>query len=348
MGSLRAMAYNTHLFGDVVGKVGNFLHALGLADADVGWKDDDREDALKTCLKDPNTCGADVVSLEEFWSSTFVSNLEHGSLNEPQYYPNSFKYYHPQGDAVTSNPSGLMLLGNQRITFEPDTDSGLNYRNYIDEIGKDNFSDQDKYTGKGCYAVKALIDGTQQIVFASTHMPTNSHSYPDSLKQCYQILAEAITDVRGDSGCPVLLMGDFNLDEAGTTIDYDGNPAYDRYAEWVGPHGILGSIGLQDVYRTLFPDSGTYPGYTVIPSTNTCWRHFNGGTPALGTDGCSRIDYMMTIGLTPSTFTVRGAPPPTAGSDYSDSAQTNPFTWTDDGNTRDISDHYPIIVDFSY
>lgn len=346
MGSLRAMAYNTHLFGDVVGKVGNFLHALGLADADVGWKDDDREDALKACLKDPQVGGgADVVSLEEFWSSTFVSNLEHGSLSEAQYYPNSFKYYHPTGGAVTSNPSGLMLLGNSRVTFDPDA---ATYENYIDKIGKDNFSDQDKYTGKGCYVVKGLIDGTQQIVFASTHMPTNSHSYPDSLKGCYQILADTIKSVRGDSGCPVLLMGDFNLKEDGTTIDYDGNPNYNRYDEWVGPQGILGNIGLQDVYRTLYPDSETSPGYTVIPSTNTCWRHFNDGTPAEGTDGCSRIDYMMTIGLTATAFTVMGAPPPASGSDYSDSAQSNPFTWSDDGNTRDISDHYPIIVDFTY
>lgn len=349
MVSLRTLTYNSHLFGSFIGPISG-----------TGWKDDDRFDAWKGCVKNPDVCGVDLIAAQEIWSSDFVHTLEHGSVSSV--YPYSFKSYHSNEsteenatsdvEGAPSNPSGLVMLGNDNAEIQ--TDLGV-YINYIEQIGRTNFSAQDAFTGKGCYVVPVDVQGTS-IVFATTHMPTNSHEYPTSLQECFTLLAGAISSMADQDGTslPVILMGDFNLPETAGTISFEGSDNYCRYDEWIGPNGILGKIGLEDAYRTLYPsaspactEAADEPGYSVIGSTNTCWRHFNREDAQKGDYSLHRIDYMMVRGMTPVSVAVQGMPDPGPDNrpDYSDTG--NQWIWTDDGSTRDISDHYPVMGEFT-
>ena len=163
-------------------------------------------------------------------------------------------------------------------------------------------------------------------------MPTGAGHYRSALDKCFQALAQAASSATG----PVLLMGDFNIDETKlddsmkSAADPDGVPFYD---EWIGPNGYLGKAGLVDAYRRLYGDSKNDPGYTVVSSTNSCWQHFNPEDVAKGTIDNQRIDYMMCRGLTPVSVAV--------GSDKK-------WVWKDsDGHTKDISDHYPLLGTFT-
>lgn len=350
MGSFKITSYNTHLFGSIVGTIGNWLESLNITDDKVRWKDDDRFHALKKKLKDKTVCDSDIVALQENWSSDFVHSLEHGSVSDPINYPNHYKNYHPEGSAYTSNPSGLLLLGNGRVQFDKTL---ATYTNFIKIVGENHFGDQDKHTGKGCYVAPALIDGVQPLLVACSHMPTNSATYPESLMQCFQLMADSIGEhlTRMGATCPVILAGDFNLSEDSKKIDFQGDPEYDRYQHWIGETGILGSSGLRDAYRSLYPDVTANPGYTVVPSTNNCWRHFHDGEPVEGSNDAKRIDYLMTMNLTVESFTIDGTPPPASGSNYLDSPNStnnNAWIWDNDGRKRDISDHYGVTAKFTY
>ncbi len=324
--TLKVMSYNTHLFGDVVGWISN-----------VGWKDSDRVKTLKSCIENADICGADIIAIEEIWSKDLVHEFTQDKAF-CELYPYNFHDLHSPGHAIPSNPSGLLLLTNSRVQLDTEK---AEYYDYIHEIGYSKFDKkQDVPTGKGFYKVPAMVDGNVAITLFITHMPTNSHAYPEGVGQCFQNLAAAVpTD-----GSPVLLLGDFNITEGAKPLP-DGQ---DRYTIWVGPNGFLGAAGLSDAFRNIYPDVQTNPGYSVIGATNTCWRHFNTKKVEKNEYDTLRIDYMMYRGMIPLTLEVMGKvpPQPPAVSDYSDDG--NSWIWLDDGiNTRDLSDHYPIIGTFS-
>lgn len=324
--SIKVMAYNTHLFGSVV----------GILSGD-NWKDSQRFAALTDCIKNASVCGADIIALEEFWSSDFIEDIKKDTTLCDLYPYQYSKISHSYITEGPSNPSGLILLTNKRVVL--DKDNAI-YFDYISEIGSSKFDYQDKFTGKGFYKVPARIDGTIDIILLITHMPTNSGSYTKGVEQCFQYLAKVVPG--GDS--PVLLLGDFNIAETSEPL----SNGKDRYKIWIGSDGILGKTGLVDAYRKLFPDSQASPGFSVVGATNTLWRHFNREKADNKDYDAKRIDYMLYRELTPTSLGVQGTPPPPPSQtpDYSDSK--NKWVWMDNGTKlRDISDHYPIVGTFS-
>lgn len=99
------------------------------------------------------------------------------------------------------------------------------------------------------------------------------------------------------------------------------------------------------LFRALHPIDED-PGYSIISNTNTCWKHYNQDKVAAGEPNFARIDYIMCRGLNPVSMAVQGKYIGTAGSDYTD--EGNGWVWMDDGNKRDISDHYPVMATFTF
>jgi len=91
MTNVTFLTYNTHLFGTWTGLPG------------TGWKDKDRFKAFVACLTNPAICSADIVAIQECWSSDFVKSLE--KMSEVQaVYPNIY-YNLDAGHVSPSNPS---------------------------------------------------------------------------------------------------------------------------------------------------------------------------------------------------------------------------------------------------
>lgn len=315
------MSYNTHLMGTITGTI-----------AKAYWKDDDRFAALETCVLNAQLCGADIISFEEIWSREYVEKLTSGSVSK--LYPNACYDFHDGRLDTPTNPSGLLLLGNSRVTFDQNT---LTYFDYITAIGEDNFGPQDQHDGKGYLKISAVVDKYRPLTVMNTHMPVQSSKYTTAIGDCFRNLASAVP--AGHS--PVLLMGDFNLSE---TSDTPVNGVR-RFSDWVGPKGYLGQAGLIDVFRTLYTIDQN-PGYSIISNTNTCWKHFNEDKVAANEPDFNRIDYVMCRGLTPVSMSVQGKYIGTTGSDYSD--EGNGWIWLDNGNKRDISDHYPVMATLNF
>lgn len=104
------------------------------------------------------------------------------------------------------NPSGLLLLGNSRVAFSAGTNHSFDYIPGSVKIIS-GFPGQD--TGKGYLLTKAVVDKWTELTLMTTHMPVKSSKYTDAIGKCFQNLASAVPPGRS----PVLLMGDFNLDE---------------------------------------------------------------------------------------------------------------------------------------
>jgi exonuclease III len=334
-----AMSYNTHLFGEFTGIPGTH------------WQDDLRVEALAALLASAN---ADVIGIQEMWSSRYVEAIA-------KQFPSAFYDLHDPGKGAPSNPSGLLLLAGKRVTLDA---KHAEYYDYIHEIKHSVKHDilhpddvfmfdpkQDMITGKGYLRVPATIDG-MAITLMVTHMPTGSGTYTNGVAQCFDALAKAATK----DDAPVLLLADFNVSETDKPLSAGQTPSgksSDRYTLWIGKDGTLGQAGLSDAYRTLYPDAGANSGFSVVGTTNTCWRHFNGDKIAKNTYDQERIDHMMYRGLTPVSMSILGLagfPPPSAGgtqqTDYSDSQ--NAWIWLDHGSEkRDLSDHYPVIGSFT-
>src|SRR5689334_4339103 len=112
--TLKVMAYNTHLFGTFAGIISR------ITGSDVYWQDKPtRFDALKACIKNASICGADIISIEEMWSSDLVEAITSDSVSG--LYPNSCYSLHDGRADTASNPSGLLLLGNSRVDFNQNT-----------------------------------------------------------------------------------------------------------------------------------------------------------------------------------------------------------------------------------
>lgn len=325
---LKVLTYNTHLFGSLVGWISG-----------VGWKDSpERIEALKAQLQ---TSGADLIGLQEVWDSDLVHRLTEDGVGGV--YPGHYYHFAAEGLAVPSNAPGLLLLAKSRIELQVDQ---AQYFDYIHRIGVTRFDPlQDAPTGKGFLRVPAVVGGSTPLTLLVTHLPTGSHEYSVGVNACFEALARAVPD----DASRVLLMGDLNIAETAKPITYPAGSStpFDRYQGWVGKDGTLGRAGLRDSLRVLHPDPKAQPGYSVVGSTNTCWRHFNRQAVAKNEFDWLRIDYFMVRGLTPLEVAVQGTPPPPLPqTDYSDTA--NPWVWFDEGTRRrDLSDHYPLNGSFN-
>lgn len=326
--TLNVLTFNTHLFGDVVRHL----------DPSVAFHDNDRFDALGKCLKNPDICSADIIAIQEMWSSYYVDHITQHTVTE--IYPNFYYDLKSDGMVHASNPSGLLLMAKENITFDK---ANAVYYDYIHEIGAQHFDkSQDQITGKGYLSIPATING-KAFTLLTTHMPTNVGTYTYGVGECFKALASAVPK----DGSPVLLMGDFNIYE--TKIDPLSSTSVTFYSEFIGPNGWLGKAGLTDGYRYLNTDATSAPGYSVIGTTNTTWEHFNKDKTSKHPPeyDLHRIDYIMYKGFTPveNSIQVQGKPnplPPAPKTDYSDSGNQWVFTDPGDHETRDISDHYPL------
>jgi endonuclease/exonuclease/phosphatase family metal-dependent hydrolase len=379
--TITALTFNTHLFGE-------WTSILG-----TGWADQTRVQQLAPLLE---RSGADIIGLQEIWSSRFVKDGFRDSTTGQSVpglverlgdsYPNSYFDLHDVGVAHPSNPSGLLLLMNKRV--QPDPKQKPLYYDYIHRIsgaeylsipdglhGKDvrNLSVfdpiQDMPTGKGFLMVPVVVDGTLNLTLVVTHMPTSSGTFPVAIDACFRKLDDHTPE--GDS--PVLLLADFNVSETDGRLESPVSKYQheDRYNLWIGPNaapntdnadrdaGKAGPTllrkGFRDAFRTLNPTWSAAPGYSVIGATNTCWRNFNNDKVKGGHYDASRIDHMMYRGLTPLSMTVLGTPPPAAGApsktNYLDdpgNTNANTWIWTDGNAKNDMSDHYPVIGQFSF
>lgn len=352
MPTFTALTYNTHLFGEFTGIPGTH------------WQDETaRYPALSKLLTDPTFCNADIIGIQEMWSSKFVEDIaskfpnSHYNLESPRIpVPTMGGITLPLPSALPSNPSGLVLLGSRRVQFDA---KNAQYYDYVYELIKDDIEHlhdkifdpgQDMITGKGFLKVPVTLDGTQKITVLVTHMPTSSGKYTDSIDFCFKRLADSVKDDEG----PVLLLADFNVSETDTLLD-DGR---DRYSMWIGPNPdpsrtapdvpTLERVGLGDAFRRLYPKQTDNPGYSVVGTTNSCWRHFNGDKISKNPPEYDiyRIDHMMCRGMTPQSMSVLGAAPPSGAPNYDDTG--NQWIWLDHGTERrDLSDHYPVIGVFS-
>jgi hypothetical protein len=325
---LTALTYNTHLFGTWTGIVG------------TAWNDPPRFGALVPMLMN---CGADVIALQEIWSSNFVESLVESVKSV---YPTSYYDLKGKGIGHPSNPSGLLLLMNKRFEIDPDPapDNKLLYYDYIHELRHDysipsgvdpkKWLDdakhvtafdpiQDEPTGKGFLRVPVVLDGTIHMTLFVTHMPTSSGNFPQAINDCFKKLTDHVP--HDDS--VVLLLADFNVSETDPPLQSLEDKYYgkDRYALWIGPNPdaplpstyipTLARVQLQDALRVLAPKQSDAPGYSVIGATNTCWRNFNSDKIAKNSYDHVRIDHMMCRGLSPQSITVLGTPPPPPNSD---------------------------------
>jgi endonuclease/exonuclease/phosphatase family metal-dependent hydrolase len=328
--TLNLMTFNTHLFGDVV----RFFHRS------VSFHDDDRFKHLCECIKDSTICSADIIAIQEMWSSKYVEHITTHTVSK--LYPTNWYHLASEGIVHASNAPGLLLMARENVTF--DTKNAV-YFDYIHEFGPSHFDQkQDAITGKGYLKVPASVNGVD-FTLLTTHMPTNAEAFPDTLNQCFDALAAAVPD----DNSPVLLMGDFNIYEGKVDKSSTLNPQPTFYDMWIGPNGALGQAGLIDGYRTQNSDASTDPGYSIVGTTNTTWKHFNEKKVTKNPPeyDLQRIDYIMYRGFTPvaNSIQVQGTPnptPPAPPTDYSDSSNKWIFHDHDDNKTRDLSDHYPL------
>ncbi|MGD8327479.1 MAG: endonuclease/exonuclease/phosphatase family protein [Sphingomonadales bacterium] len=320
--NLTIETYNTHLFGDMIGK---------LSGQEFG--DDERKSAIRSYFASRNTSPSDlyVLGLQEVWDGNYADNFV------SYFKDNGIYAYHCWPDNLLNkiereagfNQSGLILFGSPRFSDFDKKD----YYDYILRCGP-SWSGQDLPTGKGYVFTQAKYvcpdnpDVEHRIGLMNTHMPTNYSDFKSSVTCCFKSSGERLRQFRGKNHHPdsaVFLMGDFN---ASTDAE--------KYSELVVPY-YLDDAGMTIVDPSTDMvcncDDPSASNGTVSICNNT-WRHFNPDKDSQ----CTRPDHIFYASSSDGKMTVT----PT-GHEMILTEELASF----DGGTYCCSDHYGIKASFT-
>jgi exonuclease III len=289
--TVQTIQYNTHLFE-------------GTAAADkplpppTVYEDPERASAIIGKLL---ASGADVIGLEEVWANATKFQFINGLKSA---YPYSF--WDGNSNKLQIG-SGLLLLSKYPL-------SGMTFTEFSNLTGPDALSQKGFITG--------LVATPSPLFIVLTHTQSGD---TDSDKKARELnlaqMAKQIPHMQ-PANTPVLLLGDLNVVGEGPS----GQPT----TEYASLLAYFDSFSVGDVYRTLYPDASSNPGYTYNAVDNQLIAIFAPDDAKKGI--CQRFDYVFASSLT----AVACAP-----------STTYLYQDRQTGKPMDLSDHYPVLSSFT-
>jgi len=298
---IKILTYNTHLFGG-----SNMEIPAPFLPDPVIFEDDHRASEIAAKLE---TCGADIVALQEVWAyerqSWFAHRLR--SAYPFSYFPRSV--LEPLDPRLTS---GLVLLSKW-----PLTDQG--FVEFRDLHG------DDAWAKKGVVSATAVFDRLPTFPCFANFRAGTSHAGTDMGGETQPNIQQIVeATIHHDS--PAIMMGDFNVHRSKYAV-------MDR---------IFAASGARDVYRMVHGES-LQGSETIDLLNNRLDQTFSPrADPQDRSEGhFDRIDYVYMKGapLGP-VFSALAPDGAYVIRDWKYSSRAK-------GAGMDLSDHYPVVATFS-
>jgi exonuclease III len=288
---LKIISYNTHLF-------------YNTAPGFFGEEYEDKE-RINGIIDHLSTSDADVVGLNEVWADstkeTFIRNLR-------TQFP--YSYFQPNEEIIKLG-SGLLFLSKYPI-INP------NLVKFEKLIGWDSMSQKGMITGN---IIVPSDDTYVPCFFVLTH--TQAGNSNDEIDVRHDNIDQMYKVIRGlpFGNNPLVVFGDLNV----IAENEGGSITPDYYYL----NNTLGSLGLRDLYRVIYPDAQQDHGYTSDWYTNDLKKIFNPNDKTR-----TRLDYFFVENFN------------TNSSDSTISVIQN-YMYYDPKTHRqmDLSDHFPLITE---
>jgi endonuclease/exonuclease/phosphatase family metal-dependent hydrolase len=297
--------YNTHLFLDT---------SFGfLLTSKLVYKDEMRAKAIAARIRES---GADIVCLTEVWSDNIKALI---AKEVAPTHPHA--WWHAARIPVLILGAGIMWVCKGPMT-------GGRFLEFRRLCGLDRLSQ------KGVSSV--VHDG---VTYMCTHIESDGDVKGVQVRQdnITQIVDEirAIQKERPEG--QIFLMGDFN------TIERFAGEG--QYYQYVFLTEKLGSVGLHDAFRSLYPNTEANPGFTLNTAQNSLLRHFSTAAGNQPLEQPFRVDHVFGTIHTPAGGF--GKARILAANVMNDWQVQDPQGANPAMKSLDLSDHYPAQVTFA-
>lgn len=215
----------------------------------------------------------DIVCLQELFDNNSKRDISDKLKLEYPYQINTAKYRLPGLFNIVNwlEDSGLFIASKYPISW-------YNFVPFKTAKGPD------KLAWKGVLGACICLPTDKKVMIFNTHLQSNQDfkGYTDKYNIRYQQIKTIIHFIKEQSFDYSVLVGDFNTSE-------------DNYKEYNNLYysvSLMDNLGY-DIYRTMFPNSKTFPGYTMDGIKNHNMIHSNYQ---------ARLDYMFSLGISPDQF----------------------------------------------